>query len=153
MTTTPTKYININCGTLVSQIPTRWVSDNTVWNGYNTMTDRHYADGWRSAVAVHQTHTTTTPIPPPLQAAIAGYKEILEGYFGEGAHLDEGLDEVTVALTLSLDPEFDAGTALRLKTWSDISAGKYGTTYRPDIYDTEAIVETTTTTTWEPVEP
>lgn len=49
--------LNVNCGTRLAAIPHRWVADGVVWNGYNTLTDRHHADGWRPV--------TGTPACPP----------------------------------------------------------------------------------------
>lgn len=146
-TATAQPWIHEPTGSLVFQRPARinWPDGAVTFNPTPADYDRA---GYVLAVTVTNVSVSTNEIPPAIQAVAAAYKAAMEDIFGEGAHTNTAITEGMVAITLSLDPETDINVALRLKTWSDILAATFGTTYDPAIYGLE-IVTTNATTTYE----
>lgn len=91
---------------------------------------RKVVDGrWVAKEAVVYTRTNIVVIPDVMYQVGTNYFNTMESIFGPGSAVDTNITEAYVGIALSLNGGVAAETALRLKTWSDLIAGFWGTTY------------------------
>lgn len=84
-----------------------------MWNG----------DGWVQADVTTVSSVVTSQIPAEVQQVASEYKTMMEGFFGSGAVTNQTFDKSYVTVSLSLNTNVTADSAVRLRAWYEILSG------------------------------